>query len=84
MNKRNTEWTKKAKDISTDLHNEITIKNEEWHIFRNNPQRRSAELLTAAIVQLLRNGSNKEVLEKIELSLRWLKNEIKDPGCSGH
>ena len=77
-------WPQDSKDLSSKLHNIITIKSDEWHKLRSNNKRRAAEQLSAALVQLINDGESEEILIKIEQSILWLKNEIKDQGCSGH
>ena len=84
MRNKITNWPKDSNQLSSKLHQSITIKNEEWHLLRSNKNRRAAEHLSAALVQLINNGETNEILIKIEQSILWLKDEIKDQGCSGH
>tara|TARA_Y100001968_G_scaffold232902_1_gene215740 strand:- start:202 stop:459 length:258 start_codon:yes stop_codon:yes gene_type:complete len=73
-----------AKDSAISLHKEIAIKNEDWHKLKNNKKRRSAELISSALIKLIMNGETKDIVEELLQSIRWLKNEIKDPGCPDH
>ena len=73
-----------AKDSAISLHKEIAIKNEDWHKLKNNKKRRSAELISSALIKLILGGENKDIVEYLVQSIRWLKNEIKDPGCPDH
>ena len=49
---------------------------------KNNSERRSAELLASSLVQLLSGGNHSEIIEQVNQSMRWLKQEIKAPSCS--
>ena len=77
-------WPEKVKLLIKELHNEISIDNYNWHKFRGNKQRRSAELIISAISQLINDGDEKEVENLLNQAILWIKEEIKDPGCEGH
>jgi hypothetical protein len=38
-------------------------------------------LLSAALVQLLQGGSQDDACALADQGLRWLKRDLKDPGC---
>ena len=42
-------WPEKIQLLAKELHNEISLNNYNWHKFRGNKQRRSAELIISAI-----------------------------------
>ncbi len=85
MNKKNKSiWSDKAKLLAKDLHNEISLDNYNWHQFRGNKQRRSAELIISALSQLINNGDEVEIETLLRQALLWIKEEVKDPGCKGH
>ena len=77
-------WSDKAKALVKELHSEISIDNYNWHEFRGNKQRRSAELIISAISQLVNNGDEIEIENLLNQAILWIKEEIKDKGCSGH
>jgi len=77
-------WKDDSKDYSIKLHSKLKINNNEWHKSKGDKERRAAELLSAALVQLTSNGSKDEVEELVAQSLRWLKGEIKDTKCPNH
>ena len=77
-------WTKKAKLLAKELHNEISIDNYNWHQFRGNKQRRSAELITSALSQIINNGDEIEIETLLKQAILWIKEEIKDTGCKSH
>ena len=77
-------WPEKVKLLAKELHDEISLDNYDWHKFRGNKQRRSAELIISAISQLINNGDEKEVESLLNQAILWIKEEIKDTGCKGH
>ena len=77
-------WSEKAKSLAKGLHNEISLDNYNWHKFRGNKQRRSAELITSALSQLINNGDEVEIETLLKQAILWIKEEIKDSGCKGH
>ena len=77
-------WSEKAKLLAKELHNEIRIDNYNWHKYRGNKQRRSAELITSAISQLINNGDEIEIETLLSQAILWIKEDIKDSGCKGH
>ena len=83
-NKYKQIWTEKAKSLAKELHNEISIDNNNWHQFRGNKKRRSAELIISAISQLINDGDELEIESLLKQAILWIKEEVKDTGCKGH
>ena len=77
-------WSDKVKILVKELHNEISLNNYNWHKFRGNKQRRSAELIISAISQLINDGEDAEVEVLLKQAILWIKEEIKDTGCKSH
>jgi len=77
-------WSKKAKFLAKELHNEISLDNYNWHQFRGNKQRRSAELIISAISHLINDGDEGEIETLLKQAILWIKEEVKDSGCKGH
>ena len=77
-------WPEKVHGLAKELHNEISLNNYNWHKFRGNKQRRSAELIISAISQLINGGDDSEIEDLLNQAILWLKEEIKDPGCKSH
>tara|TARA_B100001996_G_C18333376_1_gene467245 strand:+ start:229 stop:486 length:258 start_codon:yes stop_codon:yes gene_type:complete len=77
-------WSEKAKLLAKELHNEIRIDNYNWHKYRGNKQRRSAELITSAISQIINNGDEIEIETLLKQAILWIKEDVKDSGCKGH
>ena len=85
MNKKNKSvWSEKIKLLAKELHNEIRIDNYNWHKYRGNKQRRSAELITSAISQIINNGDEIEIETLLKQAILWIKEDVKDSGCKGH
>ena len=77
-------WTETAKTIVKELHNEISLDNYNWHQFRGNKQRRSAELIISAISHLINDGDEVEIENLLRQAILWIKEDVKDTGCKGH
>tara|TARA_B100000214_G_scaffold6199_1_gene4541 strand:- start:494 stop:751 length:258 start_codon:yes stop_codon:yes gene_type:complete len=77
-------WPEKVHLLAKDLHKEISLNNYDWHEFRGNKQRRSAELIISAITQLINDGEEKEIEDLLNQAILWIKEEIKDNGCKSH
>ena len=77
-------WPNNAKETSVQLHSLLTINNNQWHFVKGNANRRAAELLAGALVQLIVRGNSEDVQQLIIQSNKWLTGEIKDPGCPDH
>ena len=77
-------WPEKVKLLVKELHDEISLNNYNWHKFRGNKQRRSAELIISAISQLINDGEDAEVEVLLKQAILWIKEEIKDTGCKSH
>ena len=77
-------WPKKVHLLVKELHNEISLNNLNWHKFRGNKQRRSAELIISAFSQLINDGDDTEIEDLLNQAILWIKEEIKDTGCKSH
>ena len=80
----NSIWSEKAKSLTKELHNEISIDNYNWHKYRGNKQRRSAELIISALSKLTNDGDEVEIETLLNQAILWIKEEVKDKGCKGH
>ena len=77
-------WPEKVHLLAKELHNEISLNNYNWHQFRGNKQRRSAELIISAISQLINDGDDIEIEKLLNQAILWIREEIKDKGCNSH
>ena len=84
MTKKNPIWTNKQKDLVSLLQNELILNHNNWHKFKSNKYKRSAELIASALSQIINNGKDKDIEDLIEQSLKWIREEAKDPGCPSH
>ncbi|WP_250544899.1 DUF6439 family protein [Synechococcus sp. LA31] len=88
------QWPEASRASAESLHRLLTIDNRNWHAQKSQPQRRAAEQLAAALVQLLdpSNPPNaplstqqrQDAIALLESALGWLRGELKDPGCPSH
>ena len=84
LKKNNYIWPEKVQLLVKELHDELSIDNFNWHKFRGNKQRRSAELIISAISQLINDGDEAEIEGLLNQAILWIKEEIKDKGCKSH
>ena len=85
MNRQNKYiWSENAKLLAKELHNELSLNNYNWHQFRGNNKRRSAELIISAVSQLINDGDEKEIETLLNQAILWIKGDVKDKGCKGH
>ena len=85
MQKRNKHiWPEKVHLLVKELHNEISLNNLNWHKYRGNKHRRSAELIISAVSQLINDGNEEDIEDLLNQAILWITEEIKDAGCEGH
>ena len=77
-------WPKGSQELAIQLHSKLKLDNKNWHELKNNPERRAAELISGAIVQLISEGNPNDVLNLLTQSEKWIKGEIKAPRCPQH
>ena len=78
------EFSLEEKSLIKELHSELKINDRDWHKLKNNPDRRATELLMSAIAQISEEGEKDYVISLVNQALKWIKNELKDPGCPSH
>lgn len=84
MHRNPSGWPDQALTSSQDLHAMLRIDDRSWHRLKSNRDRRCAELLSAALVQLLGDGDRADVQALTEQALGWINGDLKDPGCPHH
>ena len=77
-------WPEQAIEQVLTLHQNLSISDRDWHRLKSDPDRRGAELLAAALAQLIQNGRNDDVEALTQQALGWIRGELKDPGCPNH
>jgi len=84
MTNSNSTWPTNSKKLAIELHALLSLNNNNWHQLKGDSDRRAAELLSGAIVQLLSEGKKSDIEDLLKQSMRWVKREIKAPGCPQH
>jgi hypothetical protein len=74
-------WPEGSQEASEALARLLSIEERQWHALKGQQRRRAAELLAAALVQLVNNG---DATPMVEQALGWLQGELRDPGCPQH
>ena len=69
--------------LAQKLNNKLKIDHLEWHKLKGKKISRSAELISAALCQLLISGNEKDVINYLEESIKWLKGINVDKPCPG-
>ena len=63
------------------LNEKLKISHVEWHKLKGKKINRSAELISAALCQLLISGNEKDAINYLEESVKWLKGINVDKPC---
>ena len=84
MDPNRSAWPDQALVSSQTLHSMLRIDDRNWHRLKSNRDRRCAELLSAALVQLLGDGDRADVQALTEQALGWINGALNDPGCPRH
>ena len=82
--KKNITMPKSDVDIiklAQKLNNELKIDHINWHKLKGKKLNRSTELISAALCQLLISGNEKEAIDYLEESIKWLKGINVDKPC---
>ena len=84
MGDHREQWSEECLPLAGELLNRLRIDDRQWHQLKSDRDRRAAELLAAALSQLLAKGSIVEVEQLTQQALGWIRGELKDPGCPRH
>tara|TARA_S200000501_G_scaffold334853_1_gene339123 strand:- start:247 stop:501 length:255 start_codon:yes stop_codon:yes gene_type:complete len=63
------------------LNNKLKIDHIHWHKLKGKKINRSAELISAALCQLLVSENEKDAINYLEESIKWLKGINVDTPC---
>ena len=80
----NSGWPENSKELAIELHAKLKLNNKNWHELKGNSKRRAAELIAAAMVQIISDGDSSDIVKLLTQSIKWIKREIKAPGCPQH
>ena len=67
--------------LSQKLNDKLKIDHLNWHKLKGKKVNRSAELISAALCQLLISGNEKDAINYLEESIKWLKGINIDKPC---
>ena len=56
-------WSEKTKILIKELNKELRLNHNNWHKYKNDSNRRSAELIASGLSQLINDGEEKEIEE---------------------
>ena len=68
-----TYWDKDTIKLVQSLNSKLKIDHLKWHQDKGNKYKRSAELISAGLCQLIISCNDKETIEYVEESIKWLK-----------
>ena len=71
--------------LAQKLNNKLKIDHIDWHKLKGKKIKRSTELISAALCQLLISENEKDAINYLEESIKWLKGiNIDNPCPSRH
>ena len=76
-----THWDKDTIKLVQSLNGKLKIDNLKWHKDKGNKYKRSAELISAALCQLIISCNEKDTIAYMEESIKWLKEINHDKPC---
>ena len=76
-----THWDKDTIKLVQNLSDKLKIDHSNWHKYKGNKYIRSAELISAGLCHLIISCNEKETINHIEESIKWLKEINVDQPC---
>ena len=76
-----TKWSNDISCSVKQLNEKLKIDHNNWHKLKSNKQIRAAELISSALCQLIIGKNDKEAIDYLEESLKWLKGINVDSPC---
>ena len=76
-----TYWDKETIELVQTLNLKLKIDHSKWHKEKGNKYKRSAELISAGLCQLIISCNEKETIDYFEESIKWLKGFNIDQPC---
>ena len=67
--------------LAQTLNQKLKIDHNNWHKLKGKKINRSSELISAALCQLLISGNEKDAINYLEESIKWLKGINVDKPC---
>ena len=74
-------WDEDIIQLSQRLNDKLKINHINWHKLKGKKINRSAELISAAVCQLIISENEKDTIKYLEESIKWLKGINVDKPC---
>ena len=74
-------WDKGTIQLAQKLNDKLKIDHNDWHKLKGKKINRSAELISAALCQLLISNNEKDTINYLEESIKWLKGINTNKPC---
>lgn len=74
-------WDEDIIQLSQRLNDKLKINHIDWHKLKGKKINRSAELISAALCQLIISENEKDTIKYLEESIKWLKGINVDRPC---
>ena len=74
-------WNEDIIELVQTLNEKLKIDHNNWHKFKGNKYKRSAELISAGLCQLIISSNEKDAIDYMEESIKWLKEINVDKPC---
>ena len=74
-------WDEDIIQLSQKLNDKLKINHIDWHKLKGKKINRSAELISAALCQLIISENEKDTIKYLEESIKWLKGINVDKPC---
>ncbi len=74
-------WDEDIIQLSQRLNDKLKINHIDWHKLKGKKINRSAELISAALCQLIISENEKDTIKYLEESIKWLKGINVDKPC---
>ena len=74
-------WDKDIIELVQKLNEKLKIDHNNWHKFKGNKYKRSAELISASLCQLMISCNEKDSIKYLEESIKWLKEINVESPC---
>tara|TARA_B100000945_G_scaffold221174_1_gene178634 strand:+ start:166 stop:420 length:255 start_codon:yes stop_codon:yes gene_type:complete len=74
-------WNENIIEIARELNDKLKIDHNNWHKDKGNKYKRSAELMSAGLCQLIISCNEKDAIKYMEESIKWLKEINIDKPC---
>ena len=74
-------WDNDIIELAQKLNDKLKIDHNDWHKLKGNKYRRSAELMSASLCQLIISLNEEDAIDYMEESIKWLKEINIDKPC---